>query len=95
MLIIQKLAAELGLNCITTYKLDALKAVSKRHESDNLITSNGADSNNHFTVSNSMNSCSDVEKSKGFPPHSFDRVFLDKSCSALGLRPQLFLERKP
>lgn len=30
---IQKLAAEMGLNCITTYKLDALKAVSRRNES--------------------------------------------------------------
>lgn len=31
-----------------------------------------------------------VEKSKGFPPNSFDKVLLDAPCSALGLRPRLF-----
>jgi hypothetical protein len=31
---IQKLAAEMGLNCITTYKLDALKAVCQRNGSN-------------------------------------------------------------
>jgi len=31
-----------------------------------------------------------VENSKGFLPHSFDRVLLDAPCSALGLRPRLF-----
>ncbi|XP_059452670.1 rRNA (cytosine-C(5))-methyltransferase NOP2C [Corylus avellana] len=31
---IQKLAAEMGLNCITTYKLDALKAVCQRNDSN-------------------------------------------------------------
>ncbi|THG16700.1 hypothetical protein TEA_011416 [Camellia sinensis var. sinensis] len=36
---IQKLAAEMGLNCITTYKLDALKAVHKRNESSDMHTS--------------------------------------------------------
>ncbi|KAL2896045.1 putative methyltransferase NSUN6 [Bienertia sinuspersici] len=32
-----------------------------------------------------------VEKSKGFAPNSFDRVLLDAPCSALGLRPRLFV----
>ncbi|XP_028102687.1 putative methyltransferase NSUN6 [Camellia sinensis] len=36
---IQKLAAEMGLNCITTYKLDALKAVHRRYESSDMHTS--------------------------------------------------------
>lgn len=44
MLNIQKLAAELGLNCITTYKLDALKSVSRRNESDDTITSSSSKS---------------------------------------------------
>lgn len=34
MLDIQKLAVEMGLSCITTYKLDALKAVRRRNECD-------------------------------------------------------------
>lgn len=38
------------------------------------------------------NQCSGgrVQNSKGFTPHSFDRVLLDAPCSALGLRPRLF-----
>ncbi|KAI7990712.1 hypothetical protein LOK49_LG12G00294 [Camellia lanceoleosa] len=36
---IQKLAAEMGLNYITTYKLDALKAVHRRDESSDMHTS--------------------------------------------------------
>lgn len=32
-----------------------------------------------------------VENSKGFYPDSFDRVLLDAPCSALGLRPRLFV----
>ncbi|XP_059663352.1 rRNA (cytosine-C(5))-methyltransferase NOP2C isoform X2 [Cornus florida] len=35
---IQKLAAEMGLNCITTYKLDALKAVRRRNELNDMNT---------------------------------------------------------
>lgn len=31
---IQKLAAEMGLSCITTYKLDALKSVCQSNERD-------------------------------------------------------------
>ncbi|XP_021898401.1 putative methyltransferase NSUN6 isoform X2 [Carica papaya] len=39
---IQKLATEMGLNCITTYKLDALKAVCRRNENNiSLGNSNG------------------------------------------------------
>lgn len=42
MLDIQKLATEMGLNCITTYKLDALKAVCRRNENNiSLGNSNG------------------------------------------------------
>ncbi|XP_038709669.1 tRNA (cytosine(72)-C(5))-methyltransferase NSUN6 isoform X2 [Tripterygium wilfordii] len=32
-----------------------------------------------------------VESAKGFHPNSFDRVLLDAPCSALGLRPRLFV----
>lgn len=35
---IQKLAAEMGLTCIKTYKLDALKAVCKRNESSDMAS---------------------------------------------------------
>lgn len=38
MLDIQKLAAEMSLTCITTYKLDALKAVRRRNESNDNVT---------------------------------------------------------
>ncbi|KAF7833494.1 putative methyltransferase NSUN6 [Senna tora] len=146
---IQKLAAEMGLTCIKTFKLDALKAVSQRNEVDNLTGPycSNADNGVINQVSNSpvlhaetMSSFVNerlnikepteenvgnsqkanegayvskaeirksmrrerngpgrnqsmggrVEKSKGFPPNSFDRVLLDAPCSALGLRPRLF-----
>ncbi|KAI6673234.1 hypothetical protein NL676_001140 [Syzygium grande] len=146
---VQKLAAELGLSCITTYKLDALKSVCKSHELSAAITSNSGDSfrsdatnQNSCTVESQVekvqaadiaglsmrdvcnvnvrneksgektyasrsdvrksmrrmrngpgrNQCKGIrtENSKGFLPHSFDRVLLDAPCSALGLRPRLF-----
>ena len=31
---------------------------------------------------------------KGFPPKSFDRILLDPPCSALGLRPKLFIPQQ-
>ncbi|XP_054799593.1 rRNA (cytosine-C(5))-methyltransferase NOP2C-like isoform X2 [Prosopis cineraria] len=146
---IQKLAAEMGLSCIKTYKLDALKAVCQRNEPDNLsgsycgnadngVTDQVSDSSilneermssigiNRLNIEKTMeenvdhieeenkgtyvskaeirksmrrerngpgrNQClgGRVEKSKGFPPNSFDKVLLDAPCSALGLRPRLF-----
>ncbi|EXB30300.1 Putative methyltransferase NSUN6 [Morus notabilis] len=45
---IQKLAAEMGLSCIRTYKLDALKAVRRRSEGDD--TTNLACSKDNYDV---------------------------------------------
>ncbi|XP_022898571.1 putative methyltransferase NSUN6 isoform X2 [Olea europaea var. sylvestris] len=135
---IQKLAAELGLKCITTYKLDALKSVQQMSESDRKDTLQCGEKIESIGISDSLtagiekitctaicgtqggleqmgneshiskaelrknnrklrngpgrNNClgGRVEKSKGFPPNSFDRVLLDAPCSALGLRPRLF-----
>lgn len=117
---IQNLAAEMGLKCIKTYKLDALKAVRRKSESGDSpsvalgrsepdlerkenfnseeamritcatkaelrknVKKNGVGRNNLLGAR--------VEKSEGFPPNSFDRVLLDGPCSALGLRPRLFI----
>ncbi|ESW13416.1 hypothetical protein PHAVU_008G194100 [Phaseolus vulgaris] len=133
---IQKLAAEMGLSCIKTYKLDALKSVCRRDDIDtftdpccgnakNDVTNQVFDSpnleveivspvtegkdemtNGRVYVSKAdarknmrrarngpgRNQCvgGRVDRSKGFPPGSFDRVLLDAPCSALGLRPRLF-----
>lgn len=43
---IQKLAAEMGLSCITTYKLDALKSVDRKTDSCKGTTSVCIDTNN-------------------------------------------------
>ncbi|CAK7346654.1 unnamed protein product [Dovyalis caffra] len=135
---IQKLAAEMSLTCITTYKLDALKAVRQRNEADDINTNQSSDTlmfheekKSSSTVEgfNPDKTCDDnvsnaienggtyvskadirknkrrmrngpgrnqclggkVENSKGFFPDSFDRVLLDAPCSALGLRPRLFV----
>ncbi|KAL2493642.1 NOL1/NOP2/sun family protein [Forsythia ovata] len=135
---IQKLAAEMGLKCITTYKLDALRSVQRMSESDRKDTPQCGEQVESNEISDSSaagieemsstaiggtqatleqlrnenriskaelrknnrklkngpgrNNClgGRVEKSKGFPPNSFDRVLLDAPCSALGLRPRLF-----
>ncbi|CAN1758962.1 rRNA (cytosine-C(5))-methyltransferase NOP2C [Linum perenne] len=132
---IQKLVAELGLTCITTYRLDALKSVCQANESvDSGVLQNSVSMTTDEKQKSSLDQiCSDktcgengnvfrekednsytsqadvrkkkrqmkngpgknqescrVEKFKGFPPASFDRVLLDAPCSALGLRPRLF-----
>ncbi|KAK6259421.1 hypothetical protein SCA6_013895, partial [Theobroma cacao] len=50
---IQKLAAEMGLTCITTYKLDALKAVCKRNGSSDMTTLCGNKDNNDVVIQSS------------------------------------------
>ncbi|KOM46454.1 hypothetical protein LR48_Vigan07g015800 [Vigna angularis] len=134
---IQKLAAEMGLSCIKTFKLDALKSVCRRDDIDTLtdpccnnakndvtnqvfdspnleveivspIVTEGKDekTNGRVYVSRAdarknmrrarngpgrnQSVGGRVDRSKGFPPDSFDRVLLDAPCSALGLRPRLF-----
>ncbi|XP_047333201.1 rRNA (cytosine-C(5))-methyltransferase NOP2C [Impatiens glandulifera] len=101
---IQKLAAEMDLHCITTCKLDALKATCRIKESCDTVTSGQEKQptstrevdcgKNNSTLKNGRGRSHDVgarvEKSSGFPPNSFDRVLLDAPCSALGLRPRLF-----
>ncbi|KAF8007805.1 hypothetical protein BT93_K1716 [Corymbia citriodora subsp. variegata] len=60
---IQKLAAELGLNCITTYRLDALKSVCKSHELSAAVTTISGDScKSDATNQNSSTTESQVEK---------------------------------
>ncbi|KAK9188010.1 hypothetical protein WN944_019409 [Citrus x changshan-huyou] len=46
---IQKLAAEMGLKCITTYKLDALKAVRRKNESNDEPNMCNSKDNNYIT----------------------------------------------
>lgn len=132
---IQNLAAELGFKSIVTYKLDALKAVSPKNESNGMngfkpvedahipaslesnpeswdanTISKGAMAEGSFHEEDLVNqntksnrrrikngpgknqvSGGRVGKSEGFPPSTFDRVLLDAPCSALGLRPRLFV----
>ncbi|OMO95675.1 Bacterial Fmu (Sun)/eukaryotic nucleolar NOL1/Nop2p [Corchorus capsularis] len=50
---IQKLAAELGLTCITTYKLDALKSVCRRNESKDMTTCCSNKDDNNIVIQSS------------------------------------------
>ncbi|XP_042390127.1 rRNA (cytosine-C(5))-methyltransferase NOP2C-like isoform X2 [Zingiber officinale] len=72
------------------------------NDSPSLTVSDGeADGENHTRRNNGSrlkngrgrNQCTGgrAVKSKGFMPNSFDRVLLDAPCSALGLRPRLFV----
>lgn len=51
---IQKLAAEMGLSCITTYKLDALKSVCRSNERDNETNLSYSKDNSSTPSSNLM-----------------------------------------
>lgn len=62
MLDIQKLAAEMGLSCITTCRLDALKAVCSRNESDNMSNLCCTEDNHGVTIQGSNLMKSEVEK---------------------------------
>ena len=44
-----------------------------------------------FTAPIKENGLKDIQK---FPKESFDRILLDPPCSALGLRPKLFVPQK-
>ncbi|KAM5580084.1 rRNA (cytosine-C(5))-methyltransferase NOP2C [Rosa sericea] len=59
---IQKLAAEMGLSCITTCRLDALKAVCSRNESDNITNHCCTEDNCDVTIQGSNLLKSEVEK---------------------------------
>lgn len=50
---IQKLASEMGLNCITTYKLDALKAVCRSSDSCTTTDLGCNDKNDGVTIQSS------------------------------------------
>lgn len=77
---IQKLAAEMGLNCITTYKLDALKAVCRRNESYSTTDLSFGKQNGDVTIQNS-DMCSHVERDSSVGP---ERVNADRSCMENG-----------
>lgn len=62
MLDIQKLAAEMGLSCITTCRLDALKAVCSRNESDNMSNLCCTEDNHGIKIQVSNLMKSEVEK---------------------------------
>lgn len=47
------MAAELGLKCITTYKLDALKAVCRKNESNYMPNMCSSKDNSCLTAQNS------------------------------------------
>lgn len=54
MLDIQKLAVEMGLSCIQTYKLDALKSVRRKNECDAVTSLSCCKDNNSMQSSNPM-----------------------------------------
>lgn len=85
---IQKLASELGLNCITTYKLDALKAVCRRNDSDISSSSNCAEDTNNSAVSFSNMTDSQIEKISNCDVQGLS---VDQTCSDPGRWTHIFL----
>ncbi|KAL9419943.1 hypothetical protein AB3S75_037665 [Citrus x aurantiifolia] len=73
---IQKLAAEMGLKCITTYKLDALKAVRRKNESNDEPNMCNSKDNNYITSQNSDS----MKLHKEVPSIAAEGLNGDKSC---------------
>lgn len=77
---IQKLAAEMGLKCITTYKLDALKAVRRKNESNDEPNMCNSKDNNYITSQNSDS----MKLHKEVPSIAAEGLNGDKSCKEKG-----------
>ncbi|KAL9422945.1 hypothetical protein AB3S75_035098 [Citrus x aurantiifolia] len=73
---IKKLAAEMGLKCITTYKLDALKAVRRKNESNDEPNMCNSKDNNYITSQNSDS----MKLHKEVPSIAAEGLNGDKSC---------------
>ncbi|KAH9706073.1 rRNA (cytosine-C(5))-methyltransferase NOP2C [Citrus sinensis] len=73
---IQKLAAEMGLKCITTYKLDALKAVRRKNESNDEPNMCNSKDNNYITSQTSDS----MKLHKEVPSIAAEGLNGDKSC---------------
>lgn len=73
---IQKLAAEMGLKCITTYKLDALKAVRRKNESNDEPNMCNSKDNNYITSQTSDS----MKLHKEVPSIGAEGLNGDKSC---------------
>ena len=78
MLDVQKLSAEMGLTCITTCKLDALKSVCLPSTLSDSTTSVNGDS------SVSLTSHSEVPSNEGIASDSSGRSEAEKSCEENG-----------
>ncbi|KAE9454869.1 hypothetical protein C3L33_13230, partial [Rhododendron williamsianum] len=84
---IQKLAAEMGLNCITTYKLDALKAVRQRSESNDLHTASFVAQEGSDNDSTGNANCIAVSGYAPFPDGvTFDEIVGDMCGGRYGSR---------
>lgn len=77
---IQKLAAEMGLHCITTYKLDALKAVCRSNESNDMTTPSCRKHTEDVTLQSSDSPRVQMEKN----PCSTESLNADFSCQEIG-----------
>lgn len=101
---IHDLAAELGLACISAYKMDARKALLVPSEDDESLTK--AQKNQQLSVKGLARQqrreaamrARGIEPTKprvfeppcrGWPPEAFDFILLDAPCTGLGLRPRL------
>ncbi|KAM7503031.1 hypothetical protein LguiB_001935 [Lonicera macranthoides] len=69
---IQKLAAEMGLGCITTYKLDALKSVRRKSESKDMTTRCSTEDIVDLNIQNSDSLRSQIETMSSAAPEGLD-----------------------
>lgn len=78
MLDVQKLSAEMGLSCISTCKLDALKSVCHPNTLNDSTTLVNGD------ISSSMNSHSELSSNEEMASVTSGRSDADKSCEKNG-----------
>lgn len=86
---LKEMVVSTGLSSIKPLHINSSKSILSNDDQKRLLTEMGVDGNAVSVKELIMHQTERGERIKGFFPGTFDRILLDPSCSALGLRPRL------